>query len=536
MNALANLQPPVDMSIADLSLNINSTAVTVSRHSFWDRRGGHPPKILLVTPELSESRFLARNGNQSPQVKAGGLADVSAMLLDSFSEAGAQVHVALPHFRSLSTTGKHSRRLHLCEDREFCYRHSVYEGCAESNLRAALAFQRDVIHYVLPAIRPDLVHCHDWMTGLIPAAARSMGIPSLFTVHNLHDERTTLSNIEDRGIDAAKFWSHLYFDRYPDCYENTRDHNPLSMLASGILAADHVNTVSPGFLRELAEGGHGAPWAVIDAIRGKLGAGRAHGFMNALPEGYCPSLDPNLAEKYDAANHAIGKRSNKLALQQLLGLEVDADAPVLFWPSRLDPVQKGCHLLAEILYQLVSDYWALGLQVVFVADGPYKETFENIVAFHDLKSRIAVRDFSEPLSRLGYAASDFTLMPSSFEPCGLSQLIGQRHGSLPIVHATGGLRDTVRHLNPQQESGNGFAFEVYDARALRWAVDEAIRFYICPPPLKNANISRVMQEAGHMFTPSAMMRKYLGIYDKLLEIRYPISSSSETAAGRGLRH
>lgn len=479
------------------------------------------PRVLLVTPELSASSFLGRNGRHAPCVKAGGLADVSALLVDSLSDAGADVHVAMPHFRNLfqsGTTG-HSRQLHLCQDREFFYRRSVYDGNAESNLRAALAFQRDVIHYVMPRIRPDIVHCHDWMTGLVPAAARTMGIPSLFTVHNLHDERSSLGHVEDRGIDAANFWRHLYFRDYPHSYESTRDHNPISMLGSGILAADHVNTVSQSFLHELSVGGHGASWPVVDAVRGKMQAGRAHGILNAIAAEISPSRDPHLVERYDETSHVAGKKANKLALQKMLGLEEDEEAPILFWPSRLDPVQKGCQLLAEILYRTVSDYWALGLQVVFVADGPFQEHFRRIAEQHGLQHRIAVRGFNEGLSRLGYAASDFTLMPSAYEPCGLAQMAALRYGSLPIVHATGGLRDTVTPLDPVARTGNGFAFETHDAPGLRWAIDQAIRFQIRPAPERISNITRVMTEAGEAFAPASMVNQYLDLYRKLLDLR-----------------
>ncbi|MES2661422.1 MAG: glycogen/starch synthase [Verrucomicrobiota bacterium] len=488
------------------------------RTQIWKGTKSRRPRILLVTPELSESTHLARYGKHSPCVKAGGLADVSALLVDTLSESGADVHVAMPHFRSMFQPGPngHSRRLHLCHDREFSYRRSVYEGCSHSNLRAALAFQRDVIHYIIPRLRPDLVHCHDWMTGLVPAAARMMGIPSLFTLHNHHDECASLGHIEDRGIDAARFWQNLYFHNYPGSYEEARNHNAVSMLASGILAADQMNTVSRSFLCELAGGGHGASPPVIDAVRGKLAAGRAHGIINSLPPSISPEHDPHLAERYDAGSHAAGKLANKRVLQRMLGLEEDEEAPILFWPSRLDPVQKGCHLLADILYRLVSDYWALGLQVVFIADGPYQETFEGIAAFHGLGSRIAVRGFSESLSRLGYAASDYMLMPSSYEPCGLSQLIGLRYGSLPIVHATGGLRDTVTPLNPNDDSGNGFAFEYYDAQGLRWAIDEAMRFHIRNASEREKTISRIMTEAMHGHSPKSMIDQYLGLYRSLL--------------------
>ncbi|MES2439302.1 MAG: glycogen/starch synthase [Verrucomicrobiota bacterium] len=495
-----------------------SSAVHDPRTQPWKRTHGRRPRILLVTPELGESHFLAKNGKHAPCVKAGGLADVSALLFDSLSEAGADVHVALPHFRSLYQPGPggHSRRLHLCKDREFSYRRSVYDGSAHSNLRAALAFQRDVIHYVMPKLKPDLVHCHDWMTGLVPAAARSMGIPTLFTVHNLHDERDSLGHIEDRGIDAARFWQDLYFHQFPGSYESARNDNAVSMLASGILAADQMNTVSPSFLGELAGGGHATSWPVVDAVRGKLGAGRAHGIVNSLPAAISPEQDPHLAERYDASSHVAGKLANKRALQRMLGLEEDEEAPILFWPSRLDPVQKGCRLLSEILYQLVSDYWGLGLQVVFVADGPHRETFEGIADFHHLRHRIAVRGFSEGLSRLGYAASDYMLMPSSYEPCGLSQMIGLRYGSLPIVHSTGGLRDTVSHLDAQQQTGNGFAFEFHNEQGLRWAIDEAMRFHIRPALERENHISRIMSEASQAYAPASMVDQYLGLYRSLL--------------------
>jgi starch synthase len=499
--------------------NVNSSA-TVQKTSFRKHSGTRRPKILIVTPEVSQSEFLAKNGKHSPCVKAGGLADVNALLIDSLSDAGADVHVALPHFRTLFQPGPrgHSRRLHLCQDREFFHRRSVYDGSQDSNLRAALAFQRDVIHYVMPRIRPDLIHCHDWMTGLVPAAARTMGIPSLFTVHNLHDVGATLHQIEDRGIDPGGFWSHLYFRNFPGNYDSNRDHNPISLLASGILAADHMNTVSSSFLDELSQGCHHTPWEVADAVRGKLAASRAHGIVNSLPRSVSPALDGHLPVNYDDSSHVHGKRENKLALQAQLGLEPDPDAPLIFWPSRLDPVQKGCQLFADILYQLVSDYWGLGLQVVFIADGPYHSHFEHITNFHGLQSRIAVHGFSERLSRQAYAASDFTIMPSSFEPCGLSQMVGLRYGSLPIVHATGGLRDTVTPLNPEQNSGNGFAFEFHDTSGLRWAIDQAMRFHIGSAVCREANVSRIMAEAAETFLPATMIDRYVAIYRDLLHL------------------
>ncbi|RYD40483.1 MAG: glycogen synthase [Verrucomicrobiaceae bacterium] len=427
----------------------------------------------------------------------------------------------MPHFRSMYEPGPngHSRRLHLCQDREFWHRRSVYEGCQHANLRGALAFQRDVIHYVMPRLRPDLVHCHDWMTGLVPAAARTMGIPSLFTLHNQHDECVSLGQIEDRGIDAGGFWQNLYFKNYPGGYESAHHNNSVSMLASGILAANEMNTVSRTFLGELAGGGGSIPWEVTDAVRAKLNCSRAHGIINSPPATISPEHDPNIAECYDSTNHVQGKLASKRALQQRLGLETDDEAPILFWPSRLDPRQKGCQLLADILYRLVSDYWALGLQVVFVADGPYHDVFKNIASFHQMSHRIAVCGFSEGISRLGYAGSDYILMPSTYEPCGLAQMVGLRYGSLPIVHATGGLRDTVTHLDPRWGTGNGFVFEHHDAQGLRWAIDEAMRFHMRPAGEREANVSRIMKDACASYSPESMVANYVEIYKRLLQLQ-----------------
>lgn len=496
---------------------------TVPTKKSWPLRlvRNRRPKILFVTPELGHSRFLARNGKQAPCVKAGGLGDMTAMLVDSLADEGAVVHVAMPHFHSLyhPEPHGHSMRLHLCKDREFSYRRSVYDGCPHSNLNASLAFQRDVIHYVLPKLRPDLVHCHDWMTGLIPAAARKMDIPSIFTLHNHHDQMATLSHIEDRGIDAAQFWQNLYYHEFPGFYENARLHNPVSLLASGIMAADAMNTVSQGYLAELDSGAHGASWPVVNAVRGKISAHAAYGILNSPPADYSPDCDAHLPERYGAGCHTSGKRVNKRRLQELLGLEQDDEAPILFWPSRLDPSQKGCHLLSHILYQTVSDYWGLGLQVVFIADGSFRPHFERIVSFHGLSQRIAVKGYDQKLSHMGYAASDFTLMPSAYEPCGLAQMIGLRYGSLPIVHFTGGLRDTVRPLDCGTSSGNGFVFEDHDPTGLRWAIDEAMRFHVRPQAEKEYQICRIMAAARESFSPDLMISQYLSVYRKFLDLK-----------------
>ncbi len=497
------------------------------------RRKRSKPRILIVTPEIT---YLPQGmGNMANRMtaKAGGLADVSSSLVAALYDLGADVHVALPHYRRMfnidaanlisdeirAYMSKLSRaRIHLAEDRCFYYRDSVYGNDEWTNVNVALAFQREVINNIIPSVDPDLIHCNDWMTGLIPAVTRRLNIPSLFTVHNIHTYKLTLQRIEDAGIDAANFWKYLFFSWPPYDYESTRSCNPIDLLASGIFAGHYINTVSPTFLQEIAQGQHSfVPENIRYEITQKLHNKCAVGILNAPDPSNNPATDTLLARTYTPGTHADGKAINKAALQERCGLTLDPQAPILFWPSRLDPVQKGCQLFADILYRVVNQYWKDGLQVAIVANGAYQNVFHRIVSQHDFHGRVAVCDFSEKLSRLGYAGSDFMLIPSLFEPCGLPQMISSIYGSLPIARDTGGLHDTVTHLNVSRNHGNGFIFETYDSNGLAWAIDQAMEFYRLPATTKETQIQRIMEESVHRFSHNETAKHYFQIYERMLE-------------------
>ena len=490
------------------------------------------PRILVVTPEITYLPDGMGNLAHRANAKAGGLADVSASLVAALFEQGADVHVALPHYRRMfhMDVGQlisdelrvyqsrlASDRVHLAEDRCFYYRERVYSRSDEENPRLALAFQREVINNIIPLVKPDLIHCNDWMTGLIPAAARRLGIPCLFTLHNIHTQKATLAEIEDRGIDAAPFWGNLYYSRQPQSYEESRGDNPVDFLTSGIFASHFINTVSPTFLREIVDGYHSFVLPQIRAeIANKYAAGCAQGILNSPDEEENPSTDPHLVMRYDAASHAAAKKINKIAFQERTGLRIDQNAPLFFWPSRLDPVQKGCSLLAEAFYQIIHKYYDRNLQIAIVANGAYQKVFRDILAFHNFYDRVMVCDFDEGLSHLGFAASDFVLMPSLFEPCGLPQMICQHYGSLPIVHDTGGLHDTVEDLDLARGTGNGFRFETYDSGGLMWAIDQAMAFYSRPAEERDAAVARVMNDAKRRFNHDVTAKHYIDIYEKML--------------------
>lgn len=497
-------------------------------------RSSKKPKVLIVTPEITYLPEGMGNMSNKLRAKAGGLADVSASLVAALYRQGADVHVALPHYRRMFhiDVGKlitnelrvyishlSNSRVHLAEDRAFYYRDSVYSSQSDDSVKLALAFQREVINNIIPHVNPDLIHCNDWMTGLIPAHSRRLGIPCLFTLHNIHTQKASLDYIEDRGIDAAEFWTNLYYQWPPSNYEQTRSSNRVDFLASGIFASHFINTVSPTFLDEICNGWHDfIPDNIRNEIRAKKAAGCATGILNAPDEGSDPMTDEELPYHYGPDDHPMeGKAKNKVRFQHKLGLDENPNAPIFFWPSRLDPVQKGCQLLAEIMFRLVDHYREENLQIAIVANGSFQQHFHDIVQYHDLKGRVAICDFDEKLSHMGYAASDFMLMPSRFEPCGLPQMTSPIYGSLPVVTDTGGLHDTVTHLDIKRNTGNGFVFKTYDSNGFWWAFSEAMAFYRQPREVKEAQIIRIMKEAKSRFNHEVTASKYIEIYETMLQ-------------------
>jgi ADP-glucose type glycogen/starch synthase len=490
------------------------------------------PRILIVTPEITYLPDGMGNMTNKLSAKAGGLADVSASLVSALYDLGADVHVALPHYRKMFhvdiggfindelliyKSKLPEDRIHLAEDRIFYYQDRVYSNSDQHDVKVALAFQREVINNIIPTVKPDLIHCNDWMTGLIPGESRMLGIPSLFTFHNIHTHKVTLETIEDSGIDAAEFWSNLFYSWPPYNYEESRNCNPVDLLCSGIFSSHFINTVSPTFMKEIVENRHDfVPENIQYEVAGKYHAGCASGILNSPDTSCDPETDEYLVERYTAATHHEAKRNNKIHLQERLGLEINPDAPMFFWPSRLDPVQKGCQLVAEVLYEVVNQYWDEHLQVVFIANGAYQHVFHDIAHQHEIQHRVAVCDFEEGLSHIGFAASDFMLIPSLFEPCGLPQMTSAIYGSLPIARDTGGLHDSVSHIDVENNTGNGILFESYDAGGLAWAFEQAMAFYRLDSHTRGTQIGRIMQESKDRFNHAVTAQEYIDIYQQML--------------------
>jgi starch synthase/alpha-amylase len=252
-------------------------------------------------------------------------------------------------------------------------------------------------------------------------------------------------------------------------------------------------------------------------LTNKWNVGCAYGILNAPDPSFNPTTDKNLHKKYTPQGHGTGKKINKRYLQKYLGLIQDEKAPLFFWPSRLDTIQKGCQLLADILYEMLSRYREQNLQIVFVANGEFQQHFRNIITWHHFENRVSICNFNEKLAREAYAASDFILMPSLFEPCGLPQMIGPIYGALPVANDTGGIHDTVVHMNVTENKGNGFLFNIYDSTGFLWAIEQAMQFYLLPQKTKATQIKRVMTESMETFNHAVTARHYMDLYEKMLQ-------------------
>jgi len=355
------------------------------------------------------------------------------------------------------------------------------------------------------------------MTGLIPAVGRKMEIPCLFTFNTLASAQCPMSVIEDSGIDAAFFWEYLFYEHLPVCYEESRDSNPVDLLLSGVFAANYITTLSPTFLMEIVENRQERinPHLRNELCR-KWETGYAATIPNAPAPSYNPLIDKALFMRYSAKDHCAAKIHNKIYFQEKLGLPMDSKAPFFFWSSPLDPLEKGCELMAAICPDMLSTFKDRNIQLVFVADGEFKAHFKNIASSHHLRDHIRVCDFEEQLARQAYAAADFVLIPSLVAPCGLPEMVGSLYGALPVAYDTGALHDSISHMDVDANTGNGFLFRIYDPEGLFWAVQQAMAFYDLPSGEKNRQIERVMTQGMASFNQALTASRYIDLYETML--------------------
>jgi starch synthase len=490
-------------------------------------------RVLIVTPEVARLPIGPGHSSGFLNARAGRLGDQTALLIRALQLHGVDVHVTLPDYRAIFNDGlppqllrrpgpmrncPPGERIHLAQDRAFFYLNRIYGENAFETLRISLAFQREVINNIIPRVQPDLIHCHDWITGLLPAMSREQGIPCVFTLHGVHSAKCFLAAIEDQGIDAERFWQHLYFDRFPAGYEAVRASVPVDLLTSGIFAADAVTTVGEACLSDALKGRPNEIGPELGGVlRNKWRAGRVVGIAPAPDPDCHPSVDDSLIANYGADNYVRGKQINKTVVQKLFGLALDTRSPLIFCPPAEPTDRPDGRMLTEALAAAVRRHQSRGLAAVLIADGAVLADVKRFLRQQHLQGRIAVGSENERLTRLAYAAADFVLLPQ-FPAFGcIEPMMAAIYGTLPIAFQPGEMRDGIRPLDLRRNTGNGFVFKVLSTEALGDAVDGAMAFYARPAAARKRQVQRIMRESAADFSLQSIGRRYLDLYRNVFQ-------------------
>jgi len=354
--------------------------------------------------------------------------------------------------------------------------------------------------------RPDVVHAHDWHAALIPAYLKTAYAADPFFAKT--KTALTIHNLAFQGVFDLDFARSLGFpEHYFAATAPLEYWGQTSYLKAGLALADAVTTVSPTYAREilsekLGMGLDGVLRARHDGVRG---------ILNGIDmELWDPATDGVLPRPYPAESAASGKAFNKAWMQRRLGLDPQPNAPLFAVASRLSE-QKGI----DVIVAAVDEMVARGAQVVVMGSGDKDLEEAVLAAAARHPGRVAAYPFDETFVRVAYAAADFLLMPSRFEPCGLSHLIAQRYGTLPLVTRTGGLVDTVTDLRGNPANGDGLAMSEPSVPGLMEAVDAAIALYRNPEALAAARQTAMAKDSSW----EKALDAYEALYRKLIARR-----------------
>jgi len=480
-------------------------------------------KVLFVTSEAA------------PFVKTGGLGDVAGSLPAAMREKGHDVRVVLPEYSQLNSTYKsqlehvtHFRTnitwrneyvgvnklehngvpFYFIDNKKYFDRSNLYDN-PDRHLQFIL-FMRGALEMLSEIdFKPDIIHCNDWQTGLIPLLLKDnykrynfyRDMKTVFTIHNLRYQGIFGPEIvsDSLGVDPAHFYGG-----------NIRHDGLVNFMKAGIMYGDKITTVSNTYASEIKTPyfGEGLDYAL--RMRGDDLEGIVNGI--SLDEND-PASDKEIFANFDASNFQ-GKAKNRRALQSFLGLEINPDKRILSIITRLVE-QKGLDLIKHVSEEIVNT----GLQFVVLGTGnPEYEDF-----FRDLSNRYPDQVAAEikydfTLAKRIYASSDFFLMPSQFEPCGLGQLFAMRYGTVPIVRETGGLKDTVEPY--QDGEGSGFTFKEYNAHKMLNAIEAAADLASNPKELESLQKNIMKRD----FSWDKSAEKYLDLYDDIIVDEKPETS------------
>lgn len=465
----------------------------------------------------------------APFFKTGGLGDVAGALPKALKEKETDIKVVLPFFTKMPQRYK--------DQLQDLFSYDVYVGwrkqyCGVKYLQMngidyyfldnlyyfdrpelygyfddgeRFAFYQQAVIELMEKIDfiPDVMHLNDYHTSFIPCLLKEKyrwiqkfsKIRTVLTIHNIE-----FQGQYDRGIlyDLFGMGSERYDDgsiRFNDC---------VNFMKAGILYADRVTTVSPSYAEEIKTPEFGAG---LDVIL-RMESGKLSGIVNGIDyDTFDPAKDPALFANYDQ-RHLDKKIENKVQLQKYLELPVRPEVPVIGIVSRLT-YQKGFHLLLQEMDNLLQ--FDVQLVLIGTGDTNFENQFRHFGEKYPTKTSIQIA-FDVTLAQKVYAGADMFLMPSAFEPCGLSQMISMRYGTLPIVHEIGGLRDTVEPYNPITNEGTGFGFNIYESFYLMNAMKQAIELYQNHPDIWRG----LMREAmSRDFSWDGSSEQYLELYKQM---------------------
>ena len=426
-----------------------------------------------------------------PFAASGGLADVAGSLPAALRKRRITVKVVMPLYGTINDEMRSSMRFitsvmvpvswrrqycgifeakangvtYYLLDNEYYFKRNALYGQYDDGERFAF-FSRAVLE-ILPLIdfKPDIIHCNDWQSALVPVYYSTMyanregytGIKTVFTIHNIQYQgiygKEILGDVFGLGEE------HTALVEFGNC---------INLMKGGIECANKVTTVSKTYAQEILD-----PWfshglhPILQNRSGKLS-----GILNGIDtDNYNPETDKNIAANYSADDFS-GKAVDKAALQEIFNLQQNPDVPIVAIISRLVS-HKGFDLVKRVMWELVA---TTEMQLVILGSGDweYEEFFRNLAAAFPGKVGLRV-GFIPDLARKIYAGADLFLMPSKSEPCGLSQMVALRYGTVPIVRETGGLKDTI--TDSGDGKGNGFTFKSYDAYDMLDAIRRGITAY-----------------------------------------------------------
>ena len=478
-------------------------------------------KILMVSSEAV------------PYIKTGGLADVAGSLPRYVNKDEYDVRIMLPKYACMKENfladlqfvchfyvdlgwrrqyagvfkAEYSGITYYFIDNEFYFAGSNPYNNIHEDVEKFAFFSKAVL-LALPLIdfRPDVLHCNDWQTGLVPVYLKNTfandpfydGMKSMFTIHNMKFQgRWMVREVMDiTGLPADLFTSDKL-----ECYGEA------NYLKGGCVYADAISTVSPSYAMDIAtlEGGEGLS-GLMSARRNDL-----YGIVNGIDyDDFNPATDKLLEKNFDINTVITDKKVNKAALQRMMGLPEREDAFLIGMVSRMTD-QKGFDLVAYVMEEMLS---TMNVQFVVLGTGEYR--FEEMFRYFQSKypDKICAHiGYSEDRAHQIYASCDAFLMPSLFEPCGLSQMMSMRYGTIPIVRETGGLKDTVDAFNEFENTGTGFSFKEYNAHDMMHVIQYANDVFANRKEQWNQLVLRAMSTD---YSWNASARKYESIYDRII--------------------